>query len=703
MDGWIRIGTDVETKTFDNQIEQCEKELQELQAKIENPDTIQIDTKDYDTKINEAKEQLSSLKTLASKGDKFSITGISRAEDRIKSLNTEKDKFVADKKAEFITKAESQAEKLRNKLVDLNEKKNKLTTSADGGFLNNIINRTNTILGQIAKWGLAVFGVRTAYRAVSQAMSIISQYDAQIGADIQYIKYALAMTLQPVIQGIISLVYKALSLIGLLIKNLTGVNIFKNSGVDKFQAGMKSGVASSKKIKENLNIAKFDEITKLSNTSDSSVGAGGGGGGIATPSFDLSDANKEVEAFYNKVKDIWESIGEDFDYAINNPKIFDEAFGNWGKMFYGITMMAKGAYDVADGVFKGIDGIIKVLTGIATGDMNLVFEGFKTLGSGIWSIVKGLVEFIGGVITTILGLVYGLVKTVIETITALVKTILGSVKNILTTIANGLLKAVTWIYNSFISPILKFITNMISSILTFIGNFFTNIRNVIKNLINIIYNILLSVITWINNNFITPVGNFFKTLWNTIVNVFSGVGAWFGNVFTNAKNFVINAFSGILGFIQSVWNSIVSIFGNIGARIGDTLGNSFKGAINGALSIVERLINNPIRAINNLLDVINTVPGVHVGKLNTVKLPRLASGGIVNLPGRGVPVGSAITGESGEEGVLPLTNETTMERLGGKIGKYINLTVNLTSKLDGRILAKEVVQINNQNSFIRNR
>ena len=71
------------------------------------------------------------------------------------------------------------------------------------------------------------------------------------------------------------------------------------------------------------------------------------------------------------------------------------------------------------------------------------------------------------------------------------------------------------------------------------------------------------------------------------------------------------------------------------------------------------------------------------------------------MPRTGVNIGGAIAGEKGAEGVLPLTNAETMSRLGQEIGKWITLNFNLTNELDGRVLNRRLVQLNNQNAFGR--
>jgi hypothetical protein len=82
---------------------------------------------------------------------------------------------------------------------------------------------------------------------------------------------------------------------------------------------------------------------------------------------------------------------------------------------------------------------------------------------------------------------------------------------------------------------------------------------------------------------------------------------------------------------------------------------------------------------------------------------KLAQGGIVNNPGRGVPIGSnVIAGEAGPEAVLPLDSETL-----GTLGKMIadNMVVNLktVNKMDGRVLSREMQRVNANNDFAFNK
>lgn len=83
-------------------------------------------------------------------------------------------------------------------------------------------------------------------------------------------------------------------------------------------------------------------------------------------------------------------------------------------------------------------------------------------------------------------------------------------------------------------------------------------------------------------------------------------------------------------------------------------------------------------------------------------VPRLATGGIINNPGRGVPLGRAIGGEAGSEGVIPLTDSQAMETLGQAIGRYITLNLTNVNQMNGRVLSREIKKVMANDEFALN-
>ena len=84
-----------------------------------------------------------------------------------------------------------------------------------------------------------------------------------------------------------------------------------------------------------------------------------------------------------------------------------------------------------------------------------------------------------------------------------------------------------------------------------------------------------------------------------------------------------------------------------------------------------------------------------------IKLPYFAKGGVVNMPGRGVPIGYA--GERGAEGIIPLTDSQQMQLLGEAIGKFVNINATVPVYVGNRQVAREMKRISAENNFAYNR
>ena len=483
---------------------------------------------------------------------------------------------------------------------------NKIKESVDG-----IGNSIQNVTRRVVKWGLAIFGIRSAYLAVRQAASTISQYNEQIGTDIEYIRFALASTLQPVIEGLIKLAYKLLTYVGYIAKAWFGVNIFANASNKAFAKGNKQ----AKEMKKQL--AGFDEMNVLSdNSSASNTGAG-------TPSFDLSAPE-------------------------------DVPIPSW------IQWIA----DNKDIVIAGLLGIAAALIAISVG-ANLI------MATGIGLIVMGLVLLIKDIVDFIKDPSWDKFANILRDIALILAGI--SLTMIGIGITMGAINPVAWI---------MLIVAAIVLLVALIIKHWDKIKETLGK-----------VGQWIYDHIIKPVGDFFKGLWDKIIN-----GA--KNMVNSVKNFIL----GIPGFVNESINRIGRFLGDLGRTAGDIVGGAFKGVVNGVLRAIENILNSPIRAINGLIGVINKVPGVNLGKLSTFRLPRLAKGGIINMPGRGVPVGgaSAIAGERGQEGVLPLTDSQQMDLLGQAIARHMVINNFVDNYIDGRKLNRILQSSNDRTRFAMN-
>lgn len=301
-----------------------------------------------------------------------------------------------DGQEKMLKRLSSEIVTTKKKLENLRKEQEKINQSGFAGFSQALSN----VVGKITRWGLALFGVRSAYNFIRQSISILAGENEQLATDIEYIRYAIASTLQPVIERIIQLVYQLLSLINSIAYSWFGINLFAKANAK----AMNKAVGSAKQLKKQL--AGFDEMNVLQ---DSSSGGAGGGGGVS-PSFDLSKIGDTATAdklknFWKDIIDFWENDWADF---------FDNVDGNWSMFIQGLGLTFKGFYDVFKGIIEVIIGIWDILVGLFTSDSEKIKQGWEKLWNGAKDIVKGIIEIIVGILMTALGVVKGLFLDIVD-------------------------------------------------------------------------------------------------------------------------------------------------------------------------------------------------------------------------------------------------------------------------------------------------
>lgn len=146
----------------------------------------------------------------------------------------------------------------------------------------------------------------------------------------------------------------------------------------------------------------------------------------------------------------------------------------------------------------------------------------------------------------------------------------------------------------------------------------------------------------------------FFTCTETGQNMIKNFGETVGNVFKGVWDTITGVFSGIVSFFGGIWDGIKQAFGAFASSFGDFVSGIFRGAVNGVLAFIEGFINSPINLLNGFIGIINGVfgvVGVNLGRIDTIRLPRLASGGIVPATRGGQVI---MAGEAGEdEWVIP--------------------------------------------------
>lgn len=604
MDGWVIVGTKLDSKQLEKDLKSAERRLQQYEKEAERLTKAKVKA-EIDLSAYEEQKQL--IKQTTDDALQYAQTEqevtrkLEIEKTQLEELNTKYSKQLNN--LDDINKKIKENAKNQGLVTNEIEETNKKLQQAKGingikDVMDNVNKSTSNAIKKVGKWVLAIFGVRSAYMFVRQSASTLAQYNEQIATDLEYMQFALASMLQPLIERMINLAYKLLTYVNYIAKAWFGVDLFANASAKAMEKGSKS----ADKMKKSL--AGFDEMNVLND--NGTTGAMG-----ASPSMDLS-APEDVP-----IPSWIQWIADNKDIVIAG------LLGIAG----GLTAISLGLTAIQGlGIGLILAGIVLLIQGIVDFIKDPSWDAFLTILQGIALVVAGIAILMGGWIVALVALGVAIVTYVIQNWDK-VKEILGKVGS------------------------------------------------------------------WIYDKIIKPVGDFFVGLWDGIVN---GV--------KTAVKLVKDAFSSVVSFFSNLISKIVNLFKTIGTKVGNAIGSAFKIVINGVLKAIENILNFPIKSINKLINVINKVPGINLGTLPTFSLPRLAKGGIINMPGRGVPVGgaSAIAGERGQEGVLPLTDSQQMDLLGQAIAKHMVINNFVDNYIDGRKLNRILQSSNDRTRFAMN-
>lgn len=576
-----------------------------------------------------------------------------------------------DETSDQFKALEQETADLENELTDLKMKLGSLTygkaiqemENGTGQIKEGFKSVGNSLQDAVKKAGklvIGIFAIRSAYQSLSRASSDLASYDKEYASNLEYIRYVLTEAIAPVLKWIIQLASTLLNYLFQILNAWFGLNLGK--GAKDFEAMKKSSGGVAKNMKEAEKATQgFDELNVLQDNSKDT----GGGGGYTAPTLDLSGMQGEPPEW--------------LQWIIDNKEL---VLGALGAILGAIIAIKTGLSGFAGlGIGLAIAGIVSLIGDLVTFIKDPTWENFGKVLTDIGMAITGV-----GIALMALGM-SGPIPMIIGLITMLVGEIIkhwDEIQKVLGPIGE-------WIYNNVIKPI---------------GEFFAGLWQGIQQVFSVVGQWFYDTFTGAWNaivNVFQGLGQWFAGVWDGVKQVFSVVGTFFQTIFTNAWNAITNIFKNIGSFFQGIWNTIVGIFSKIGQRIGEAVSGAFKGAVNAIFTVLENILNAPIRAINGLISLINMIPGVNLGKLNEFHLPRLKTGGIINMPNKGTMVGgSAIGGESGREGVIPLTDSQAMETLGESIGKYVTINATINNTMDGKLISRHIQKIQNQQAFAGN-
>ncbi len=518
MDGYVIIGTELDTKQLEQDLKNAKKELTQFQKEeerlLKEKGKVELQLSAYDEE--KAKIKANTDEMLKKAETETQVTNLLQ----IESLELEN---LTQKYSKQFTAIDGINDKLKNnqlqqRLINgkIDEANSKLMKAKGYENVKNqlgkISDKTSDVVKKIGKWALAIFSVRSAYMFIRQLSSTLAQYDAQYGANLEYIRYLLAQAIAPVLQFLVSLAYKLLSYINAIAQAWFGVNLFSNASVKNFN----KMAGSAKSIEKSLQNAGFDEMNVLTDTSSSGGGAGG-----ALPSLGIEQMEK--------------------------PKWLDEVTAGLAGLVGIITAIRLGVKGIkALGIGLMVSGIVYTISSLLQYLKDGSWENFGKIIQGIGVAIIGL----GAIIASVPTAVAGAIVLIVGTITKYWEQIKGFLQGGI----DWLISKIDWVRDHFGivgETVYTIFTSLLQGILNIFNSIFTTIKGVFDGLIDFIAGIFTAdwARVW------EGIKNIFGSVWNGIKGIISSVWEFLKSVF----NSIVNLVKGVVNTIWSIIKGVVNL------------------------------------------------------------------------------------------------------------------------------------------------
>lgn len=338
-----------------------------------------------------------------------------------------------------------------------------------------------------------------------------------------------------------------------------------------------------------------------------------------------------------------------------------------------------------DSVLKIVDNIVpalgQALKGITKFIQKAVPKLLQIIPELLKEVLPDIIQTAAELFTTIMDEIPTITQTLIDTFFGVVQMLIPQIPTIFTAVINGILGFLQTLSNPanlqlLLQTALQLLMAIVQAVPQIIQALSVALPEIISNLVAFLLdpnNIMLIM---------EAAMQLFLGIVKAVPQIFGALFQAFGNLF------------------GSLWQKLQGMFMQFFGNFGETVKRIFVTAVNGVLQFIENFINGPIDTINGFIDIINSTfgsVGVNLGKINRLKLPRMAQGGVVDS------ATAALIGEAGKEAVIPLERNT--ENWTAPLAKALaeqfesegistagHITVNMNNYINNNLDADEIGQ-----------
>ncbi len=296
MDGWITIGTDIDSRNFEKELNNLKKESAKFEKEEERllnkKAKLELDTSNTMKELDKIDKKMELINKKMASMEETNLPENLETNVNYQKLLSQSEllDISAQKYYEKLESQKSSLNGINQKLAEnasnqenVNQKIKETKDEASKVHFNfdNAGKSIKDNIKQVGKWVGALFGIRTVLNIASQAMSTISSYNDGINNKMYSMKMMLASALEPILTRVVNLAWKLMSYVAYIAKAWFGVDILTKASANS----MKAGAKSAEKMKKSL--AGWDEMTILNDNGTT------GALGANSAQFEIPDMSED--------------------------------------------------------------------------------------------------------------------------------------------------------------------------------------------------------------------------------------------------------------------------------------------------------------------------------------------------------------------------------------------------------------------------